>query len=308
MNPFLMQLTGQAENRFYGHVHLLAKYCGIEGSPWINGYLQHGWNATDGFGNYMGSRRLANKFVWSKRCEESIKKSGLENTYAIGAPWIYLPDVYPLETYRNRTGVIAYPAHSSTWSSMGDTSKEYAKHLKDNYGKVTVVIHRYDYANKQIRSSYESMGHNVITHGNGTPWETNFNPMFLKDQREILSKFSIAVSNTMSTPILYATQLGLKAEISGPVDYSVTDPDDASSQIGDGSTDWNNLLNNKQDLFFDELGVSSKKTPSELKDLFGWTPKPHKTVNFLLNRTRDLVSGSNWYVAKEVFKSKYQKN
>ena len=71
-----MQLTGQAENRFYGHVHLLAKYCGIEGSPWINGYLQHGWNATDGFGNYLGSKRSANNFVWSKRCENIIKKSG----------------------------------------------------------------------------------------------------------------------------------------------------------------------------------------------------------------------------------------
>jgi len=71
----MMQLSAQAENRFYGHVHLLAKYCGLEGSPWINGYLQHGWNATDGFGNYLGSKRSANKYVWSKRCENIIKQN-----------------------------------------------------------------------------------------------------------------------------------------------------------------------------------------------------------------------------------------
>ena len=98
MNTFLMQLSAQAENRFYGHIHLLAKYCGLEGSPWINGYLQHGWNATDGLGNYLGSKRSANKYVWSKRCENIIKQNGKKNVFAIGAPWLYLADVYPQTT------------------------------------------------------------------------------------------------------------------------------------------------------------------------------------------------------------------
>ena len=109
-----MQLSAQAENRFYGHVHLLAKYCGLEGSPWINGYLQHGWNATDGFGNYLGSKRSATKYVWSKRCENIIKQSGKKNVFVVGAPWLYLSNVYPQATNLNRSGVIAYPAHSST--------------------------------------------------------------------------------------------------------------------------------------------------------------------------------------------------
>jgi len=123
-----MQVSAQAENRFYGHVHLLAKYCGLEGSPWINGYLQHGWNATDGFGNYLGAKRISNKYVWSKRCETLIRNKGRNNVFAIGAPWLYLEDVYPKKKFSSQSGTIAYPAHSSSWSKMGNTDKEYAQY------------------------------------------------------------------------------------------------------------------------------------------------------------------------------------
>ena len=126
-----MQLSAQAENRFYGHLHVLAQYCGFEEQPWLNGYLQHGWNATDGFGNYLGGKRVSNKYVWSKRCESEIKAKGKNNVFAIGAPWLYLDDVYPQLTKKSQSGTIAYPSHSSTWSKMGDTNKEYAQFLKD---------------------------------------------------------------------------------------------------------------------------------------------------------------------------------
>jgi hypothetical protein len=302
-----MQLTAQAENRFYGHVHLLAKYCGLEGSPWINGYLQHGWNATDGFGNYLGSKRSAHKYVWSKRCENIIKQNGKKNVFAIGAPWLYLSDVYPQATSQNRSGVVAYPAHSSTWSKLGDTSLEYAIYLKDKYGEVTVVLHRYDFANTQVKNTYASLGHQVKTHGNGTPWENEFDPMFLNNQRDLLSSFSLVVSNSMSTPVLYATYLGLKAEIGGPVDYSITNADDMASQTGDGSVDWNLMINQNPDLWEEELGLDCKKSPKELREILGWEPKPNKSVSFFFTRSKDLLTGSNKFVSLSVFKTAMKK-
>ena len=307
MNTFLMQLSAQAENRFYGHVHLLAKYCGLQGSPWINGYLQHGWNATDGFGNYLGSKRSANKYVWSKRCENIIKRNGNKNVFAIGAPWLYLSDVYPQATNQNRSGVVAYPAHSSSWSKLGDTSLEYSNFLKDKYGLVTVVLHRYDYANTQVKQTYESVGHQVKTHGNGTPWENEFDPKFLKNQRDLLSGFLVVVSNVMSTPVLYATSLGLKSEISGPVDYSITNADDKASQTGDGLTDWNSMINQSPDLWKVELGLDCKKTPQELKEILGWGSKPKKSATFFFARSKDLVTGSNKFVSLSVFKAAVKK-
>lgn len=302
-----MQLSAQAENRFYGHVHLLAKYCGLEGSPWINGYLQHGWNATDGFGNYLGSKRSANKYVWSKRCENIIKQNGKKNVFSIGAPWLYLSDVYPQATNKNRSGVVAYPAHSSSWSKLGDTSLEYANFLKDKYSSVTVVLHRYDYANAKVKQIYESVGHQVKTHGNGTPWENEFDPMFLRNQRDLLSGFSVVVSNVMSTAVLYATSLGLKAEIGGPVDYSITNADDKASQTGDGLTNWNSMINQSPDLWKEELGLDCKKSPQELKEILGWGSKPKKSATFFFARSKDLLTGSNKFVSLSVLKTTAKK-
>jgi hypothetical protein len=45
----------------------------------------------------------------------------------------------------------------------------------------------------------------------------------------------------------------------------------------------------------------------ELRDILGWNPKSKKSLYFFINRTKDLVSGSNRFVAIEVFKSKYKK-
>ena len=303
-----MQLSAQAENRFYGHLYVLAQYCGFEGQPWLNGYLQHGWNATDGFGNYLGGKRVSNKFVWSKRCESEIKAKGKSNVFTIGAPWLYLDDIYPQLTKKSQSGTIAYPSHSSTWSKMGDTNKEYAQFLKDKYGEVMVVLHRYDFANPDIRKSYESMGHSITSHGVGTPWEKGFNPLFLKNQRDLLSEFSRIVSNSMSTAILYATSLGLTPEIGGPISY--TDTDDKASQTGDGSINWNEKImqpKNSQELWKSELGLDCKKTPQELREILGWIPQPKKSMSFLVRRSIDLVAGSSQAISLKVLKSTIKK-
>jgi hypothetical protein len=306
MNTFLMQASAQAENRFYGHIHLLAQYCGFEGQPWLNGYLQHGWNATDGFGNYLGGKRVSNKYVWSKRCEDLIRKKGKKNVFAIGAPWIYLEDVYPQKKNSSQSGTIAYPAHSSGWSKMGDTNKEYAQFLKDKYGEVMVVLHRYDHANEDTRKNYESFGHSVTTHGVGTPWEKGFDQQFLKNQRDIMSGFATVVSNSMSTAILYATSLGLKPEIGGPISYSTTHADDKASQTGDGSINWNEKImepENQMNLWKNELGLDCKKSPQELGEILGWIPQPKKSISFFIKRSIDLVSGSSQAISLKVLKS-----
>ena len=310
MNTFLSQLSGQAENRFWGHIQLLAKYCGLDDQPWLNGYLQHGWNATDGFGNYLGSKRFANKYVWSKRCEDLIKKSGKKNVFAIGAPWIYLEDVYPQQIKQNHSGTIAYPAHSSSWSKMGDTNKEYANFLKDKYGEIMVVLHRYDFANGETRKCFESIGHSITTHGVGTPWEKDFDPLFLKKQRDLVSGFSTVVSNSMSTAVLYATSLGLKPEIGGPISYSITNIDDKASQVGDGSINWNAKImepENQMNLWKTELGLACKRSPQELREILGWDPNPKKNVGFFVSRFVDLFSGSTKGISLKVLKSTVSK-
>jgi hypothetical protein len=187
---------------------------------------------------------------------------------------------------------------------MGDTSKEYATYFKDKYGPITVVLHKYDFANADTKQKYEFAGHSVITHGSGTPWEKGFDVEFLKNQRDVVSRFVKVVSNSMSTAILYATSLGLIAEIGGPIDYSVTNPDDKASQAGDGETNWAELLNkNYSQLWRDELGLTCKRTPTELREILGWNPKPRKSIFFIASRGIDLFSGSTRAISFKVLKS-----
>jgi hypothetical protein len=61
----------------------------------------------------------------------------------------------------------------------------------------------------------------------------------------------------MQTAILYATSLGLEPIIGGPVEY--TDIDDKASQVGDGNTDWNQILLHNKDLWKTELGINEKR-------------------------------------------------
>ena len=136
---------------------------------------------------------------------------------------------------------------------------------------------------------------------------SGFNSVFLKDQRDTLSGFSVVVSNIMSTPVLYATSLGLRAEIGGPVDYSITNTDDRASQTGDGSIDWNSMINQNPDLWKEELGFDCKKSPQELKEILGWNPKPKKSVSFFFARSKDLVTGSNKFVSLSVLKTAVKK-
>jgi hypothetical protein len=119
-----------------------------------------------------------------------------------------------------------------------------------------------------------------------------------------MSRFSKVVSNSMSTAVLYATSLGLSAEIGGPIDYSVTDPNDKASQAGDGKTNWAELLhNNNSQLWEDELGLSCKKSPNELKEILFWHPKPRKSIFYMAKRGIDLFLGSNKLISLKVLKS-----
>jgi hypothetical protein len=305
LQTFKSQVSGQAENRFYGHVHILAKYCGLEGEPFLNGYLQHGWNATDGFGNYLGRKRFANKFVWSKRCENLIK-SYKKNVFAIGAPWLYLEDTYPLQKPNSKKGVVAYPSHSSNWSKMADTHEENSEYLKKNFGQVTVVLHKYDFSFQDVRSKYEKQGHTTYCHGNGTPWEKDFDINFLKNQRDFLSQFETVVANVMQTAVLYATSLGLEPFIGGPLKYNA-DKNDVASQIGDGSINWDEELNkNKKSLWQQELGLESKKSKLELREILGWNSN-RVSYFFIKNRAKDLVLGSSLITSFKVFQSNFKK-
>jgi hypothetical protein len=63
------------------------------------------------------------------------------------------------------------------------------------------------------------------------------------------------------------------------------------------------LLNNNSQLWKDELGLNCKKTPTELKEILCWNPKPRKSLFYISKRGIDLFLGSNKLISLKVLKS-----
>ncbi|MFM9096497.1 MAG: hypothetical protein ACKOQL_06655, partial [Actinomycetes bacterium] len=192
MKRLMLQLSGQAENRFYGHVDVLARYCGLEAPVWINGYIQHGWNGCDGFSHYAGHKRISKKFIWSKRAQKDQELLGGINNFVIGAPWLYnlkMNQISKVSTTKDK--VIAYPLHSQPWAPKNYLHSEYAQYLKSKFGNVTVSLHWSEFSNKETKNTYQNCGHTIITNGVGTPWLPNFEKNFLTNQASYLANHSI---------------------------------------------------------------------------------------------------------------------
>lgn len=84
-------------NDYYGHSHVLARYCGVPAGPppRMFGHLQHGWNIGDGMAadhEYVPGVPL---FLWSQRTRRRAWSLGRRETYVVGAPWAYLLRLRP---------------------------------------------------------------------------------------------------------------------------------------------------------------------------------------------------------------------
>lgn len=296
MNRTLLQISGQGESRFYGHVKILAEYCQLNFIPWVNGYIQHGWTGTDGWGDYVGKRRIGHKFVWSERVAAEIKSGGGKNVTVIGSPWLYLlkKNNINLANAIENEAVIAYPLHSQPWAPKEDTNTQYATYLKDTYGEVTVCLHWSDF--EKQKNKYEALGHKAITYGVGTPWLENFDEEILTKQLLTLRKHSKFVSNAFQTSVFYALSLGLDVEFGGPAGW-VKDIDHRGTYGRLGQSHWVNLATNKEtrnQFWKDELGFNNIKEPNDLITLLNWDKNSRfKKVKFFTHRVRDMLRDGN---------------
>lgn len=295
MNRTLLQISGQGESRFYGHVNILAEYCGLKNQPWLNGYLQHGWTGTDGWGDYVGRRRVAHKYVWSKRVQDEILNGGGKNATVVGSPWLYLlkQKNITLGNAKQKSGTIAYPLHSQPWAPKQDTNQEYAEYLKSTYGEVTVCLHWTDYETQKTK--YEKYGHKVITYGVGTPWIAGFDLKILSKQLSALQSHSKFVSNAFQTSVFYALSLGLDVEFGGPAGW-VKQIDHRGTYGRLGQEHWQNLALDKQqrEIFWKaELGFNELLEPKELKEVLGWNKKDKAKASYLFKRSLDILKDGN---------------
>lgn len=303
MNRLLLQLTGQAENRFYGHVDVLAQYCGINQTPWINGYIQHGWNGCDGFSHYAGHKRISKKFIWSKRAQKDQEALGGKNNFVIGSPWLYNLKMKKISKISNpENKVIAYPLHSQPWAPKNYLHSEYAQYLKSKFGSVTVSLHWSEFSNQEVKNVYQDFGHLIVTNGVGTPWLPNFEKDFLTNQANYLANHSILTTNAMQTAVLYAMSLGLEIDFGGPASW--TKKIDETGTYGNyGQQFWKDQVKNAyEETWKNELGFIEQKQVDELKHILG-LEKIKLNLSFLLTRSIDLIRDTKFSEKIDYLKS-----
>ena len=292
MNRTFLQLSAQGENRLYGHMSILAKYCGLAEPVWLNGYLQHGWNGCDGFSNYAGHRRLSNKYIWSQRALDDLLIRGGRNSTVIGSPWLYnlkLKNKLQLSLKAKSNKIIAYPLHSQPWAPKNYLHSEYANYLKENYGEITISLHWSEYSNFEILNTYKSLGHNPITYGIGTPWIKGFDVRFLDHQLTQLENHGKIVTNAMQTSVLYALSLGLNVEFGGPASWQKK-VDEFGTYGQYGQDYWKEkVLNDPEKTWKMELGLNELQEPKSLKESLGWNESMKIKPTFVASRLIDVI-------------------
>lgn len=271
-------------NHFYGHAHILARYCGLdeERPPRMHGYLQHGWNIGDGLA--PGTPYVAGSpvFVWSEQTRRRAWSLGRRNVLVTGAPWVYLLameselGVVPDE---ERVGTIWYPFHGWEGQHVRGDHRGLIAMIKDvEPGPVTICLYWQEYHNRRIRRLYEKADFRVVCHGYRGHWWERTDVRFLYKQLVELRRHRRVASNRVSSAIFYGTLAGCEPAVYGdPMMLDREDPTHGSiARIG---RQWAALHGTQVDLATareiaaNEMGVRHLAAPGELREYFRW-PQP----------------------------------
>lgn len=194
---------------------MLARYAGIEGTPPIFGYLQHGWAHWRPFSSEFGTvKGFVPKLVWTERDAKGCREQGIWPIEIVGAPFLYL-----LRLERTREpdpgSLIAFPHHTVPGTSAVAIEEwdSYAAALASTsrFDTVTVCLHPADFADPEIRASFSSRGMDVACNGERD------DPKFILRLLDLLNRHEAATSNRIGTALLYAAAMGRRSYISGPL-------------------------------------------------------------------------------------------
>jgi len=299
------------QNHWYGHAHVLARYCGLATPPRIWGYLQHGWNVHDGYGADDSPAPGAPRLVWSDGPRRRGLAAGRRGYRVIGAPFAYLlatdptgdapgsdaarrgtvpagaaPGLAPAAGAARRgtvlagaarRGTIFYPFHGwEAQSVYGDHRSLAAEVAARAEPPVTVCLYWLEYRHPQLREMYESFGFRVITHGRRGGHYRGTDPWFLHKQLAELRAHRWVAANRLCTAVLYGAAAGCRVSIFGdPMLIEREHP--AYGGIARIRRLWPELHRPDVDpglaaeVAGQELGLRYVAPPAELAEVLGWT-------------------------------------
>jgi hypothetical protein len=268
-------------NHFYGHAHVLARYCGLDpqAPPRMRGYLQHGWNIGDGLAPGMGYADGSPIFVWSERTRRRAWSVGRRNVVVTGAPWIYLLAMEPhlaVVPPHERIGTIFYPFHG--WERQevrGDHRRLVSLIREVEPGPVTVCLYWHEFRNRRVRRLYERGGFRIVCHGYRGQWWQRTDAGFLYRQLAELRRHRRVASNRVCTAILYGITAGCEPAVYGDP-MTLVGEDHSFGGVDRIRREWPQLHgvapdpDGAREVAEAELGMPFRASPAELRELLGW--------------------------------------
>ncbi|YAL82537.1 hypothetical protein ACMYYO_11460 [Dermacoccaceae bacterium W4C1] len=275
-------------NHFYGHAHVMARYCGLSDVPRIWGYLQHGWNTYDGFA--VGTQFAPGypRFVWSEAVARRGWSLGLRDYRVVASPWAYLlklNDVGPdSPDDEGREGTIVYPFHGWEQQNIIGSHDAYVRELKEMEGDVPITVCLYwnEYQDPAVREAYESAGLRVISHGyRGYLWQDT-DVHFLDKQLAELRRHKRVVSNRLGSALLYGASVGCEVGVYG--DPMILEAERAALGGREKQIrlfpEWHQPFvprDYMRQLAITELGLDAMLGVQEVLETFGWQDAPRAT-------------------------------
>ncbi|HYN28907.1 MAG TPA: hypothetical protein VES95_03415 [Dermatophilaceae bacterium] len=270
-----------SSNHWYGHAHVLARYCGLpdDPPPRINGVLQHGWTFVHGFGYGHAPPLGFTRYVWSDFCRSRGQMIGWRDYYVIGAPFLYLQQLEPApaETEQEREGTIWYPFHGTAdYEGLGGSHEDLIAEIRaTETGPVTACLYYVEYDDPVVRAAYEDAGFRVICHGvRGAKWSGGTTDFLSRQLRELRRHRRVA-SNRLTTAIFYGISAGCEPAVYGnPMELlDVKEGFDGAGLIEANYADLHGAEVDRevaQAIADAELGVGWTLPPEEMRVMFGW--------------------------------------
>lgn len=286
LQAFARELLGGEllENRHYGHDGVLKAYAGVRLPYIIPGRMQHGWTAGAGISGdpatHGRAERSIRHFVWNKHNLERALQLSYTNATAIGAPFVYLQS----EPSHSRSSpgeksLLLFPMHTWEGEPFLDPVRTYTEYLaeigelRSSFSPVTVCLYWIQYADPAIVRLFEREEISVVTLG-----PRNSNPSFLRMFHDLCAQYAYVSSNHFSTAVFYALYMRKKVFLFGKSRFAEIAwfPRNLGPPQRDLPAVYPQLLwPNFDDKSYywigeEELGLEFKRSPTELRELFGW--------------------------------------
>ena len=235
-----------SEQFAYGHVNALLRYAGLPERSLVWGYIPHSgwgkWWKPHMQADFVGKKRSPlgasiPQFMWNNRWATEARARGGKHVYAIGAPWLYValrdashPDGSgSMRSYLATQRTLFVAPHSIEGAEL-DTSVGIEK-LRSEFPPETtdVLLSWLDFLDVRIRTSYEALGYKVFCAGFRSnpyylPWGTaGGRSQFLETLFEILTSYTLVVSNLPCTALLYALSIGKETLVDPALGQSLED-------------------------------------------------------------------------------------